>query len=139
MSVIVLSFGGAQLFPAVELDFVWPGRAFAGFEERLEAQQEDSPFGAAVVHEFHRLLPALVLEEDDGPVAVLFEVEAYLCAEPFFRPVDHLPENPLAGLQLENLHVETAAAKAELEHAANLAFPSRAARPPARKAFDGGQ
>jgi len=80
----------ARLFPTVELDLVWPGRAFAGFEERFQAQQEDRPFGAAVVHKFHRLLPALVLEENNGPVAVLFEVEAYLCAEPFFRPVDHL-------------------------------------------------
>ena len=42
-------------------------------------------------------------------------------------------------LQLENLHVETAVTKAELEHAANLAFAARVARPPARKAFDGGQ
>ena len=69
---------GALLFPAVKLDLVWPGRAFAGFAERLEAQQKDRPLGAAVVHELHRLLPACVLEKDDDPVVVLLEVEARL-------------------------------------------------------------
>src|SRR3984957_11363123 len=61
------------------------------------------------------------------------------CAEPFFGPVDHLPQNPLAGLQFEHLHIEAAAAKAELDHAADLASSPRIARPPARKAFDGNQ
>jgi hypothetical protein len=34
--------------------------------QRLQAHQEDRPLGAAMVHEFHRFLPALVLEEDDA-------------------------------------------------------------------------
>ena len=67
------------------------GRTFAGFEKRLQAQQKDCPFGAAMVHELHRLLPALVFEENDGPVAFLFEIEAYLDADPFLGPVDYLP------------------------------------------------
>src|SRR3984885_1493112 len=37
---------GALLFPTIELDLVRPGRTFAGFEERLKAQQEHRPFGA---------------------------------------------------------------------------------------------
>src|SRR5262249_62046327 len=77
--------------------------------------------------------------EAAGPVAVLFEAEAYLWAKPLFGPVDHLPQDVLGGLKLENLHVEAAGAKAELEHAADLAFSSRVARPPAGKAFDRGQ
>jgi hypothetical protein len=81
--------------------------------------------------------PALVFEQNNGPIAILFEAEAYLCAAPFFGPVDHLPQHPLAGLKLENLHVEAAVTKAELQHAADLAFPSRVTRPPARKSFDG--
>src|SRR5271165_3900574 len=85
------------LFPAVELDLVRPGRAFPGFEERLQAQQKHAPFGAAMVHELHRLLPAFVLEKNDGPVAFLFEIETYFCADPFFGPIDHLPEHVLGG------------------------------------------
>jgi hypothetical protein len=75
-----------------------------------------------MVHELDRLLPALVLEEDDGPVAFLLEIEADFCADPFVRPVDHLRQHALFGLKLEHLHVET---EAELEHAADLAFPLR--------------
>ncbi len=127
------------LFPTVELDLVWPGRAFAGFEQRLEAQQKDRPFGAAVVHELHRLLPALMFEENNGPVTVLCQIEADLGAEPFFRAVNHLPQNALAGLQFENLHVEAAFAKAELQLAADLAFSLSVARPPAGKPRNGGQ
>jgi hypothetical protein len=29
------TLGGAALFPAVELNFVWPGGTFPGFEKRL--------------------------------------------------------------------------------------------------------
>jgi hypothetical protein len=88
-----------------------------------------------VVHEFHRLLPALVLEENDGPVVVPFDVEANLRAEPFLRSVDHLPQNPLAWLQIENLYIETAVAEAELKDAADLAVAARVARPPVGKAL----
>ena len=109
------------------------------FEQGLQAQQKDRPLGAAMVHELHRLLPTLVFEQDDGPFAFLFEVEADFCADPFLGPFDHLPEHALAGLKLENLHVETTAVKAELEHSADLAFPLRIVRPPGGKAFTRGQ
>jgi hypothetical protein len=92
-----------------------------------------------MVHELHRLLPTLVLEEDDGPVAFLSEIKAYCCADPFFGPVDHLPEHALTGIKLENLHVETAGAKAESEHSADFAFPLCVVRPPGGKAFKRGK
>src|SRR4249920_2017095 len=85
------TLAGTALLPAVELDIVWRGGTFPGFEKRLHAQQKDPPLGAAMVHELHRLLPTLVLEEDDGPVAFLFELPTYYRANPFFGPVDHLP------------------------------------------------
>jgi hypothetical protein len=44
-----------------------------------------------VVHEFHRLLPARMLEKNDCSVVVLFEVEAYLRTDPLLGSVDHLP------------------------------------------------
>src|ERR1700691_4685911 len=92
-----------------------------------------------MMHELYRRLPALVLEKNDCPIAVLCEVEADLCAEPFFRPVDHLPENTFARFKLENLHVEAAVTETKLQLAADLAFAPRVARPPARQAFDRGQ
>jgi hypothetical protein len=48
-----------------------------------------------VVHELHRLLPALVLEEHDGPVAVLAEVPVDRRPDPFIGAVDHSPHHPL--------------------------------------------
>jgi hypothetical protein len=42
-------------------------------------------------------------------------------------------------MKLENLHVDTAGAKAELEHSADSAFPLRVVRPPAAKTFARGQ
>ena len=92
-----------------------------------------------MVHELDRLLPAFVFEEDDGPGTLLFEIEAYLCADPFFGAVDHLPKHVLGGMKLENLHVEAAAVKAELEHSADFAFPLYVVRPPAAKTFARGQ
>jgi hypothetical protein len=92
-----------------------------------------------MVHELHRLLPALVLEVDDGPLAVLLELETYFRADPFLGPVDHLPQHALAGLQFKNLHVETAGAKAKLQHAADFAFALRGSRPPGGKTVKRGQ
>src|SRR4029077_5096879 len=92
-----------------------------------------------MMHELHRLLPTLVLEQDDGPVAFLFELEAYLGADPFFGTVDLLPLHAFGGLSLQDLHVETAGAKAELDHAADLAFPLRVDGPPRGKTFERGQ
>lgn len=36
-----------------------------------------------MVHEVHRFLPTLVLEQDDAILAVLLEIEIDLCADPF--------------------------------------------------------
>src|ERR1700722_19699465 len=63
--VIIISISCLPLFPCVELDLVRPRRTGARFEQRLEAQQKPRPFGAAVMHELHRLLPAVVPEQDD--------------------------------------------------------------------------
>src|SRR6266545_895892 len=123
------------LFPAVELDIVWGRGAFAGLEKRFQAQQKDAPLGAAMVHELHRFLPTLVFEQDDGPVAFLSEIKTYFCASPFLGSVDHLPQHALGGLKLKNLHVNTAGAKAELEHSADFAVPLRVGGPPAGKTF----
>jgi len=41
--------------------------------------------------------------------------------------------------KLKDLHVETAGAKAELEHSAGFAFPLRIVRPPGGKTFARGQ
>jgi len=50
------------------------GTAFARFHERFQAHQINRPLGAAMVHEFDRLLPTLVFEEDDDVLACLFEI-----------------------------------------------------------------
>jgi hypothetical protein len=92
-----------------------------------------------MVHELHRLLPALLFEEDDGPVAFLFEIKTYFCADPFLRSVDHLPQHALGGMKFKNLHIDTAGAKAEFNNPADLAFASRVGRPPAGKTFERGQ
>jgi hypothetical protein len=42
-------------------------------------------------------------------------------------------------MKLENLHVETARRKAELEHAADLTLPLRVVRPPTGETFASGQ
>ena len=76
---------------AADMGVVRVGGSFPGFHKRLQAHQIDRPLGAAMVHEFHRLLPTLVLEEDDGMVACLFEIKTYLGADPFRGPIDHLP------------------------------------------------
>ena len=59
--------------------------------------QKDTPFRAAMVHELHRLLPTLVFEKDNGPVAVLFEVKTYFCADPFLGPSTTCHSTRLAG------------------------------------------
>src|SRR5258705_114300 len=106
--------------PVADPDVVRAGLAFPGLHQRLQTHQENRPLGAAVVHELRWLLPVLVLEEDDGEVAFLPEVETDLRSDPFRGPLDHLPEDALAGLELEHLHVEAAellavGGKAELE------------------------
>src|SRR6266540_4718941 len=105
------------LVPVVDLDVVGFWGALAGFDEGFQAHQEDRPLGAAVVHEFYRLFPALVFEEDDGVVVDLAEVPVDVGADPFFGSVDHLPEYALAWVELEDLHVESAGVEPELEYA----------------------
>src|SRR5258705_6656700 len=114
--------------PVADPDVVGAGLAFPGLHKRFQAHQKNRPLGAAVVHEFPRFLPALMLEQDDGIVAFLPEIETDLCSDPFRGSFDHLPEHALAGLQLENLHVEAAdllavGAEANLDHPADLAVP----------------
>src|SRR2546426_9687440 len=97
-----------------------------------------------MVHEFHRFLPIQVFKHDDGKAVLLFQLPAYLGADPFLRPLDHLPEHMLAGAELKHLHVETADvltafAKAELDHSTNFTFPFRVLRPPAGKTFTRGE
>src|ERR1700677_3711771 len=138
--IIVSLVGLARaLFPAVQFDFVWPGRAFAGFKKRLQTQQEDRPLCAAMVHELARLLPTLVFEQDDGPIPSLSELETDLRADPFFGPVDPLPQHASGGIKLKDLHVEAAGAKAKPEYATDVAFAFRGGRPPRGKTFDRGQ
>src|ERR1700677_3475178 len=92
-----------------------------------------------MVHELYRFLPALMFEQDDGPIAPLFEIETDLRADPFYWPVDHLPQHAPGGIKLKDLHVEAAGAKAESEHATDVAFAFRGGRPPRGKTFDRGQ
>jgi hypothetical protein len=59
--------GGASVRPvAANMGVVRVGTTFPGFHKRLQAHQINRPLGAAMVHEFDRLLPILVFEEDDG-------------------------------------------------------------------------
>jgi hypothetical protein len=62
-----------------------------------------------MMHELHRLLPALMFEEDAGPVAVLLEIKAYFGADPFLGTIDDLPQHAAGRMKLKHLHVEAAA------------------------------
>jgi hypothetical protein len=136
---VFLPFVDATLFPAIEFDLVWPGATFPCFEKRFEAEQEDRPLRAAMVHELHWLLPVCVLEKEDGPIVILFDVEAYFCPEPLFRSVNHPPENAPGWLKLEDLHIETTGTKAELDDTADLAVAPRVTGPPPGQTFNCGQ
>lgn len=82
-----------------------------------------------MVHEFHRLLPTLVLEEDDGVVVDLIEAPVHMRGDPFFGSVDHLPQYVPARVKLEDLHIESRGPEAELELAAEfVAFASGVGR-----------
>ncbi len=119
---ILMSFGSGAPFPVSTSDF------------RLIRKTAH-----LVVHELHRLLPTLVLEEHDGEVALLLEIETHLRSDPLFGPLDHLPEHALAGIELEHLHVEAAGPEAELENSADLALALRVGRPPRGEPFARGQ
>jgi len=88
-----------------------------------------------MVHELHRLSPALVFEENDGIVAFLLEIETDGRTDPFFRSFDDFPKDAL-GTQLEHLHVETALRKPELDDSAAGAFALRVGRPPSGKTVE---
>jgi hypothetical protein len=83
-----------------------------------------------MVHEFHRIPPTLMFEEDNAPVAFLPELKTYFGTDPFFGTIHHLPENLRGWMKLKDFHVETAAVKAELQYAAHFAFALRFDRPP---------
>src|SRR6185437_3179390 len=85
------------LVPVADLDIVRRGLALAGLEQPLQAHQEGRPLRAAVVHELHRLAPALVPEQHDRVAVLVLEVEADPRADPLGRPFDDLPEHELAG------------------------------------------
>jgi hypothetical protein len=91
---------GLPLVPVVDPNIVWAGRTFPGLDKRLEAHQKRRPFGAAVVHELHRLSPALVFEENDGIVTFLLEIETDGRTDPFFRSFDDFPKYALPARQL---------------------------------------
>src|SRR4051812_29775688 len=86
-----------------DADIVRERRAFAGFDQRLQAHQEGCPFGAAMVHERALLLPTLLLEKHRGLVAVLAEIEADLAADPFFRAFDDLPNDAFGWFKFKDL------------------------------------
>src|ERR1700733_12532148 len=93
-----------------------------------------------MMHELHRLLPALVLEQHAGPVAVLLEIEAYFGADPFLRAIDDLPLHAAGRMKLAHLHVEAAAvAKTKFYGSAGVAVILRAVGPPGGKTFGRGQ
>src|SRR4029079_6544398 len=96
--------------PARDVDVVRVGRPLPALEQRLHAHEERRPFGAAVVHELERLLPALVPDADDGVVLIFAELEVDARADPLGGPSDHFPEHALRGLALQHLHVDPAAA-----------------------------
>jgi hypothetical protein len=89
-----------------------------------------------VVHELHRLAPALVLEQHHGVVVDLVEVPAHVGADPLLGPVDDLPQHQPARPQVDDLHVEAARREAELQHLAGVAG---VVRPPGGQALGGGQ
>ncbi len=90
--------------PVADLHVVRAGLAFTRLAERLQAHEEGRPLGAAVVHELRRFPPALVLEQHDGEVVFLLELEADFRADPLGGPLDH----PRVGVQLCDPHVEDA-------------------------------
>jgi hypothetical protein len=84
--------------PVADLDVVWLWGPGAGLEKLLQALQEDTPLGAAVVHELHRVSPTFVLEQDDGVVVFLLEVPAHRRTDPLRGPVDDFPQLLAAAL-----------------------------------------
>src|SRR6185295_20313590 len=98
------------------------------------------PFGAAMVHEFALLLPALLLEKHRRLVAVLAEVKADLASDPLFRAFDHLPNHAFGRLKFEDLHLEKAAcAEMKFDHAAQVWAASRVVGPPSGQALKRGE
>src|SRR5208282_1348996 len=77
------------------------GRVHASLQHQM-GDLSPEPEVAAMMHELDRLPPTFVLEEQDGPVAFLSELEADRRAEPFRGPVDHLPAHALARFKLKN-------------------------------------
>jgi hypothetical protein len=56
----------APLVADVDLQVVGRRATCSGLHQLSQAQEEDGPLGAAVVHEFHRLCPTGVREEHEG-------------------------------------------------------------------------
>src|SRR5688572_7753891 len=127
--------------PVADLDFAWIRGALPGFKQRLHAHQKSCPPRTAVVHEFHRLLPTFVFEQDDGVAIGLTELPVDMSGDPLLRSVHHLPQHAIVWVQLEHLHVEPASTpKSEFEDAASVfALALSVGCPPAGKSFGTGQ
>src|SRR5262245_34067170 len=66
LHLLIPETGGAQrLVPVADPDVVRSRGASTSLSVRLETHQERRPLGAAVVHELHSLLPALMRKEHD--------------------------------------------------------------------------
>jgi len=78
-------------------------------------------------------------EQHDRVVTVLPQVPLHRRADPLLGAVDHAPPNPCGRPEIDDLHVETASRKTELEDAAEVAAALRVVGPPAGEALDGRQ
>src|SRR5262245_15320831 len=88
---------GGRSVPVADPGVVRVRLALARLAERFQAHQEDRPLGAAVVHELHGLLPALVPEQHDGEIVFPLEFEVDLGADPLGGAVHYLPHHALVG------------------------------------------
>ena len=69
----------------VNLDVIRRGMALTCFEHGFEAHQKCGPLGAAVMHEFNRIFPVGVLENNECLVAPGFQAKEDFRSYPFFR------------------------------------------------------
>src|SRR5688572_4003711 len=83
--------------PVADLDFAWIRGALPGFKQRLHAHQKSCPPRTAVVHEFHRLLPTFVFEQNDGVAIGLTELPVDMSGDPLLRSVTTSHSTRLSG------------------------------------------
>src|SRR5258708_28112687 len=117
----------------MDLDVVRVRATLGALDPVLQAHQENSPVGAAVVHELDRLSPACVAEEHKGLVRFLSQAKGELGADPLVGAAGAAPLHHLARLRLEHLHVEAAALRLEVNGLACLGVAGGADDPPVRE------